>query len=120
MCIRDRCGTVSRINGPNHNDLKYNGTDRYPMEFLKELSELQETYYPTDNIKWIGRHLEMDAGIWWRVIRNQIATFEEFREAFTQKYWGRNVMTTFGTTSNMGDSIGVDRLALYSTLSVFY
>ena len=31
----------------------------------------------------------MDAGIWWRVIRNQIATFEEFREAFTQKYWGQ-------------------------------
>ena len=60
------------------------------MEFLKELSELQEMYYPTDNIKQIGRHLEMDAsGIWWRVIRNQISTFDEFKEAFTQKYWGQ-------------------------------
>ena len=107
--IEGECGTGSRINGPNHHDLKYNGTDRYPMEFLKELSELQETYYPNDNIKWIGRHLEMDAGIWWRVIRNQIATFEEFREAFTQKYWGKNVKTKLEATSSMGDLIGTDK-----------
>ena len=33
--------------------------------------------------------LEMDAGIWWCVIRNQISTFEEFKEAFTLKYWGQ-------------------------------
>ena len=59
------------------------------MEFLKELSEVQELYYPTDNIKWIGRHLELDAGIWWRVIRSQISNFEEFKEAFSQKYWGQ-------------------------------
>ena len=87
--IESECGNGHRINGPQHHDLKYNGTDRYPMEFLKELSELQETYYPNDGIKWIGRHLEMDAGIWWRVIRNQVTTFEEFKEAFTQKYWGQ-------------------------------
>ena len=31
----------------------------------------------------------MDAGIWWRVIRNQVTNFEEFKEAFTQKYWGQ-------------------------------
>ena len=87
--MEGECGMVNRINGPNHNDLKYNGTDRFPMEFLKELSEIQELYYPTDNIKWIGRHLELDAGIWWRVIRNQISNFEEFKEAFSQKYWGQ-------------------------------
>ena len=62
-------GPSNRANGPNLNDLKYNGADRYPMEFLKELSELQDLYYPNDNIKWIGRHLEADVAIWWRVIR---------------------------------------------------
>ena len=61
--MEGECGILNRINGPNHNDLKYNGTDRFPMEFLKELSEIQELYYPADNIKWIGRHLELDAGI---------------------------------------------------------
>ena len=49
------------------------------MEFLKELSEIQELYYNNSDIKWIGRHLEMD----------QISTFEEFKEAFTLKYWGQ-------------------------------
>ena len=72
-----------------HVELKYNGTDRFPMEFLKELSEIHELYYANNDIKWIGKHLEMDAGIWWRVIRNQISTFEEFKEAFTLKYWGQ-------------------------------
>ena len=58
------------------------------MEFLKELSEIQELYYSNSDIKWIGKHLEKDASIWWRVIRDQISTFEEFKEAFTLKYWG--------------------------------
>ena len=45
-------------------------------------------YYPADNVKWIGKHLEADAAIWWRVVRDQIKNFEEFKEIFTQKYWG--------------------------------
>ena len=69
-------------------ELKYDGTNRFPMEFLKELSEFQELYYSNSDIKWIGKHLEKDASIWWRVIRGQISTFEEFKEAFTLKYWG--------------------------------
>ena len=59
------------------------------MEFLKELSELQNVYYPTDNVKWIGSHLEADAAICWRIIRDQITKFEEFKDIFTQKYWGQ-------------------------------
>ena len=46
-------------------------------------------YYPTDNVKWIGHHLEADAAIWWRVIRDQITNFEEFKDIFTQKYWSQ-------------------------------
>ena len=64
------------------------------MEFLKELSEVQDLYYSNENIKWIGRHLETDAAIWWRVIRNQVTNFEEFKEAFTQKYWGQEKQDT--------------------------
>ena len=45
-------------------------------------------YYPADNVKWIGKHLEADAAIWWRVVRDQIKNFDEFKEIFTQKYWG--------------------------------
>ena len=62
-------GPSTRVNGNNNCELKYNGTDRFPIEFLKELSELQHMYYPTDNVKWIGKHLEADAAIWWRVVR---------------------------------------------------
>ena len=81
-------GPNRTVNGQVQVELKYDGTDRFPMEFLKELLEFQETYYPNSDIKWIGKHLEKDASIWWRVIRDQINTFEEFKEAFTLKYWG--------------------------------
>ena len=81
-------GPATRMSGPNDCELKYNGTDRYPMEFLRELSELQSIYYPGD-VKWIGRHLEADTAIWWRVVRDRITNFDEFKELFTQKYWGQ-------------------------------
>ena len=87
--IECESGPINRVNGQIHVELKYNGTDRFPIEFLKELSEIQELYYSNNDIKWIGKHLEMDAGIWWHVIRNQISTFEEFKEAFTLMYWGQ-------------------------------
>ena len=92
----------NRINETPHNELKYNGGDRYPMEFLKELSELQEQHYPSDNIKWIGRHLEADAEIWWRVILSQVSNFEEFKEAFIQKYWGQEKQNTIRDNLEFG------------------
>ena len=101
--IEGESGIINRINGHAHVELKYNGTDRFPMEFLKELSVIQQLYYSNNDIKWIGKHLEMDAGIWWRVIRNQISTFEEFKEAFTLKYWGQ------ARQDNIRDNLEYDR-----------
>ena len=61
-------GPHRTVNGQVQVELKYDGTDRFPMEFLKELSEFQETYYPSSDIKWIGKHLEKDASIWLSLI----------------------------------------------------
>ena len=72
------------------------------MEFLKELSEHHEQHYPSDNIKWIGRHLEADAEVWWRVIRSQVSNFEEFKEAFIQKYWGQEKQDTIRDNLEFG------------------
>ena len=54
-------GPSRTVNGQVQVELKYDGTDRFPMEFLKELSEFQELYYSNSDIKWIGKHLEKDA-----------------------------------------------------------
>lgn len=69
-------------------EFSYNGNDDFPMEFLQELSELQEAYYPHDNTRWIGKYLTDEAAIWWRIVKTKINSFEQFREAFTEKYWG--------------------------------
>ena len=77
------------INGNNGNkEITFDGEDSFPMEFLKELKELQETYYPAENTKWISRHLTGEAAIWWRIVRSQINTFQEFEDIFVEKYWG--------------------------------
>ena len=69
-------------------EVTFDGEDCYPMEFLKELREIQSIYYPNDNTRWIGKHLTGEANIWWRINRDQISTFKEFEEGFTEKYWG--------------------------------
>ena len=76
------------VNGTSINKgATFDGEGNFPIEFLKELRELQETYYSEDNTRWIGRHLTGEAAIWWRIVREQIKTFKEFEEAFMGKYW---------------------------------
>lgn len=72
-------------------EVRYNGRDAYPMEFLKELKEVKEIYYPSGGIKWISRHLEGEATVWWRIVQSQIHTFEQFEEAFTKKFWSQQI-----------------------------
>jgi myosin heavy subunit len=74
--------------GERLKDITFKGDESYPMEFLKELDEVKEIYHPEDGVNWISRHLEGDAMIWWRVSRRQIESYTQFKEAFTEKYWG--------------------------------
>lgn len=70
-------------------EVTFNGEEEYPMEFLKELREIREAYYPSEDVKWVGRHLVGEATVWWRVVKHRVTTYEEFEEMFTQKYWGQ-------------------------------
>lgn len=76
-----------RTNGDGNKEVRYDGTDPYPMEFLKELTEEKEKYWEGGEVKWIGQHLEKDASIWWRIVKDQIRSFDEFVDVFTEKYW---------------------------------
>ena len=68
-------------------EIKFNGESEFPMEFLKEITELQREYYPTNGILWIARHLEGEAAIWWRLVKDRLTSFDEFTEAFINKFW---------------------------------
>lgn len=61
------------------------------MEFLRELTELSisELYHHPDDTKWIGQHLTDEVIIWWRLIRHKIKNVNDFKEEFTDKYWGQ-------------------------------
>lgn len=47
--------------------------------------ELQE-YYPENNINCIGRYMEGEVVIWWTLIKNDLNNFQEFSNAFIDKY----------------------------------
>lgn len=81
-----RCGGES-----SQKDIKYDGNDPYPMEFIRELTEYKRTRYGDLEINWIANHLEKDAGIWWKIIRDKIQSFDDFIEMFTEKYWSSEV-----------------------------
>lgn len=80
----------SRPVNDNQKELTYNGDDPFPIEFLKELDELKELYYHTENINWISKHLTGEAAIWWRIVKQTVKTYAEFKCAFTAKFWGEN------------------------------
>lgn len=65
----------------------FNGEGEYPMEFLKELEEIEEELYRDASVNWVQRHLVGGAAIWWRIVKNNITTFAEFKDAFVEKYW---------------------------------
>lgn len=72
-------------------EIKFDGNEEYPMNFLRELDELQEKYHAGDNIRWIQRHLDGDAKYWWQLIEQQIQGYTEFRVRFTEKYWSSQI-----------------------------
>lgn len=72
-------------------NVNFNGEGEYPMEFVKELEEIHREYYPGEEVSWIGRHLDGEAAIWWKLIRNEVNTFEQFQTAFTAKYWNQMI-----------------------------
>lgn len=94
--VRRRFGEVEGRSAPRGyaldtvKDVTFNGINDYPMEFLQELREVKETYYPSEDIRWIGRHLIDEARIWWRMVRHQVHDFAQFEEKFTDKYWGEH------------------------------
>lgn len=69
----------------------FNGEGDYPMEFVKDLEEIEHEWYRDSNINWITRHLVGGAAVWWRIVKGNITTFNEFKEAFSEKYWNHMI-----------------------------
>lgn len=72
-------------------DVNFNGSDCYPMEFLKEIKEIKQLYYTDDDVKWIAKHLSEEAMTWWRIVKYDIHNFAEFEHQFINKYWSSNI-----------------------------
>ena len=58
-------------------NITFNGEGEYPMEFIKELDEIHREYYMSEGVNWVSRHLEGETAIWWKLIKNNIKTFQE-------------------------------------------
>lgn len=69
----------------------FSGEEAFPMEFLKELDEIKEVFHGERDTKWVRQYLEKDAALWWRLVKDKISTYSEFREAFTEKFWGPTI-----------------------------
>lgn len=81
---------INRVANETYKEVTFNGKDHYPMEFLKELRDIQQ-YYTEDDVRWIARHLTDEATTWWRIIKNEVNNFRDFEEQFTHKYWSAQV-----------------------------
>lgn len=61
------------------------------MEFLDELDTIKEVYYPGNSTRWISRHLEGEVAVWRKVIKRNITCYEDFCDAFREKFWSQQV-----------------------------
>lgn len=67
--------------------MRFDGSSPYPLEFLRERTEIKERYYDDSEIRWIDKHLERETDVWWRITSSQVSSYEDFIEVFTSKYW---------------------------------
>lgn len=87
--IRNSGERPTTRNNPNESTrhITFNGAGRFPIEFLKELDEIREEYYEEGDVRWIAQHLEGDASVWWRIIKDKVKTYREFQDVFREKFW---------------------------------
>lgn len=85
--IEQTVPTTRGIANEVYKNVIFNGEGEYPMEFLKELQEIHKECYHQGNVAWIIRHLEGEAAIWWKLVRDSVTNFKEFEDAFIAKYW---------------------------------
>lgn len=84
-----------RIAAVDHaKDIVFNGNDFYPMEFLQELKEIYQLYHTDDDVRWVGRHMADEAMTWWRIVKHDIKSFEDFEQQFINKYWNSYIQET--------------------------
>lgn len=88
--VEERPGTRT-VAAEYYKELTFNGSDSYPMDFLQELKEARQECHSGGDIRWISKYLSGDAKIWWRIIRTEISTFEQFEERFIEKFWGAHI-----------------------------
>ena len=85
--VRNKLASINN-QSCNHNithervkNIKYNGTGIFPMELMKEMEDIyMEHYQDNGNVAWIGRHLEGEAAVWRRLIKNGVTNFAEFKD----------------------------------------
>lgn len=87
----DRVIIIKCISGGKYQkELKYDGTNSFPKEFLKELIDIKNKYYVGNEVRWIGQNLENEASEYlaahciWLWIQNYRRNFDEFVELFTE------------------------------------
>ena len=61
------------------------------MEFLarmeKEIEKIGSAINDDEKIDFVTRHLQDSASQWCSIIRDNISTYQQFREAFENRYW---------------------------------
>lgn len=74
-----------------------------PMRFLSELDKYRQALGPQCNIKVIiEQSLTNLAKDWWRLVEDNVETWENFKEEFIQRFWNDEVQYQVHQNLNFG------------------
>lgn len=79
------CCPTGRSGSEYQKEVKYDGVNPFPMEFLKELIDIKNKYYDESEVQY-WTIFKKEVNIWGCIIHNWIQSFDEFVELFTEKY----------------------------------
>ena len=87
MCIRDSPTPMEERTRLKFSDGKWENSMEFLARVEKEIEKIGSAINDDEKIDFVTRYLKDSASQWYSIIRDNVSTYQQFHEAFENRYW---------------------------------